>query len=69
MTESPGRMRGTTTRRSDPQREFPSIQAASSSSLGTASMNERETQVAKGSDVAVRNHTVQNLELMRLAVT
>ena len=32
-------------------------------------MKDRPTQVANGSDVAVRNHTVQNFELMRLADT
>ena len=62
-------IRGMTIRRSEPKREFPSIQAASSSSLGTASMNEHPTHVANGSEVAVRNHTAQNLELMRLADT
>src|SRR5271157_1441527 len=69
MTHRPGRMSGKTMRRSEPNRELPSIQADSSSSRGTASMKERPTHVANGSDVAVRNHTVQNFELMKFTDT
>src|SRR5664279_1965940 len=69
MTDIPGMINGRTTCRNDPHLEIPSIQAASSSSFGTASMNDRATQVANGRDVAVRNHTVQNFELIKLADT
>ncbi len=69
MTDKPGPMSGTTIRVSERHREDPSTQAASSRSRGTLSMNARPIHVANGSDVAVRNQTAQNLELIRFVET
>src|ERR1700722_7782302 len=68
-TQIPGTIMGITIFSSEPMRELPSIQAASSSSRGTASMKLRAIHVANGNAVAVMKQTVQNFELIKLSVT
>ncbi|GHH72810.1 hypothetical protein GCM10017772_22960 [Promicromonospora soli] len=68
-TAIPGRMSGSTTRRSACMADAPSVHAASSSEIGTESMKFFVIQIAMGNDVAAMKKMVPGSESSRLSCT